>query len=150
MNGDYSTSPALTEMFAASMKEGPNYAFGFRLAHADGDRVELSWTIDDRHLQPYGIVHGGVYCAVVETAGSIGAGLWYGDEGHVVGIANHTDFLRPAALGANLTANALPLHRGRTQQLWEVRVQDESARLVARGQLRLQNISHPGGEPSMR
>ena len=140
MTSHYSMSPAQDDMLAAFMSIGPNQAFGLRLDHADPDRVEMSWTIDEHHLQTYGNVHGGVYCAVVETAGSIGAGLWYGEQGKVVGLANHTEFLRPATHGGRLTATALPLHRGRTQQLWEIRIQDESSRLVAHGQLRLQNV----------
>lgn len=142
MSTQYSPSAAQDEMLATFMSIGPNQAFGLRLDHADPDRVDISWTIDDRHLQTYGNVHGGVYCAVVETAGSIGAGLWYGEQGKVVGLANQTDFLRPVTRGANLTATALPVHRGRTQQLWEIRIQDESARLMAHGQLRLQNVPH--------
>ncbi|BBY67027.1 PaaI family thioesterase [Mycolicibacterium helvum] len=135
-------SAAQEQMLATFMAVGPNHAFGLRLDHADGDRVDVSWSIDDRHLQTYGIVHGGVYCAVVETAGSIGGGLWFGDQGRVVGLANHTEFLRPVTHGCSLTATALPLHRGRTQQLWEVRISDDSARLMAHGQLRLQNVPH--------
>ena len=95
MTSHYSMSPAQDDMLAAFMSIGPNQAFGLRLDHADPDRVEMSWTIDEHHLQTYGNVHGGVYCAVVETAGSIGAGLWYGEQGKVVGLANHTEFLRP-------------------------------------------------------
>jgi 1,4-dihydroxy-2-naphthoyl-CoA hydrolase len=40
-----------------------------------------------------------------------------------------------------MTATATPIHRGRSQQLWLVDVCDEQNRLVARGQVRLQNLS---------
>jgi uncharacterized protein (TIGR00369 family) len=76
----------------------------------------------------------------VETAASIGAALWLGDRGQVVGVSNHTDFLRAIRAG-EVTARATPIHRGRTQQLWLVEIRDEADKLVARGQVRLQNMA---------
>jgi acyl-coenzyme A thioesterase PaaI-like protein len=38
-------------------------------------------------------------------------------------------------------AIATPIHRGRSQQLWQVEVQDEEDRLIARGEVRLQNLT---------
>jgi uncharacterized protein (TIGR00369 family) len=103
------------------------------------DRVVLTWRVGPEHHQPNGIVHGGVHCAAVETAASVGATVWLGDRGHVVGVSNQTDFLRGVREG-ELIATATPIHRGRLQQLWQVEITDEPGRLVARGQVRLQNI----------
>jgi uncharacterized protein (TIGR00369 family) len=91
--------------------------------------------------QPAGIQHGGVYCAVVESLASVGAGVWYGDRGIVVGVNNNTDFLR-AVRDGRLSGVAVPLHRGTLQQLWQVVVTDEQDRVVARGQVRLQNLPY--------
>ena len=60
---------------------------GFRFDEAEPNRVRIAWTVDDRQLQPAGVVHGGVYSAVVETAASVGAQLWLGDRGRVVGVS---------------------------------------------------------------
>jgi 1,4-dihydroxy-2-naphthoyl-CoA hydrolase len=117
-------------------------AFGFRVVEASGDRVVIDLPISSVHHQPYGIVHGGVYCSVIETAASVGGALWFGDRGQVVGVANSTDFLRATSSGT-LRATATPVHRGRSQQLWQVEVRDEDGRLAARGQVRLANL--PGG-----
>jgi 1,4-dihydroxy-2-naphthoyl-CoA hydrolase len=57
----------------------------------------------------------------------------------VVGVNNNTDFFRAVAEG-DLTSTATPLHRGRSQQLWVVETRDTQDRLVARGQVRLQNL----------
>lgn len=122
------------------MARGLNKALGFRLDEASEDRVVMSWTVGPEHLQPYGIVHGGVHCAVIEASASIGAALWFGERGRVVGVANHTNFLRAARDGV-LTAVASPVHRGRSQQLWLVEVHDEEQRAIARGEVRLQNLS---------
>ncbi len=62
-----------------------------------------------------------------------------GNQGKVVGVANQTDFLRSVRVG-ELLAEALPIHRGRSQQLWAVEIMDGDGRLAARGQVRLQNL----------
>lgn len=113
---------------------------GLRFDEVTSDRVAMSWDITPSLHQPYGIVHGGVYASVVETAASIAAAMWLGDRGQVVGVSNSTDFLRAVREGT-LHAVAEPVHRGRLQQLWLVQIRDEDERLVARGQVRLQNIT---------
>jgi uncharacterized protein (TIGR00369 family) len=120
--------------------EGLNKALDFVLDEATADRVVAHWDVGPQHLQPYGIVHGGVYCSVVETCASVGAALWFGERGRVVGVSNHTNFLRAAREG-RLTATATPIHRGRSQQLWLVEVADGQSRAVARGEVRLQNLA---------
>ncbi|MEP6527009.1 MAG: PaaI family thioesterase [Nocardioidaceae bacterium] len=112
---------------------------GLEFVDVGPDRVEVRWTVRPELHQPYGILHGGVHCAAIETAASIAAANWLGDRGDVVGVSNQTDFLRAVRDGV-LTAAATPIHRGRLQQLWLVEIRDEADRLVARGQVRLQNI----------
>ncbi|GAB4100998.1 PaaI family thioesterase [Micromonospora taraxaci] len=113
---------------------------GLTFKEASPDRVVISWQVRPELHQPYGILHGGVYCSVVETAASVGGGLWLADRGTVVGVSNQTDFLR-AVRDGELTAVGTPVHRGRSQQLWQVEITDADERLVARGQVRLQNLS---------
>ena len=106
----------------------------------DGARAQL--TITDQLLQPWGIVHGWVYCSIVESLASVSAHVWLtadGGGGSVVGVNNNTDFLRAISAGT-VTAVSTPIHRGRRQQLWVITVSDENDRLVARGQVRLQNM----------
>ncbi|HTT86629.1 MAG TPA: PaaI family thioesterase [Acidimicrobiales bacterium] len=102
--------------------------------------------IGPEHLQPYGIVHGGLYTAAVEEAASYGASAAVRDRGQaVVGVANATEFLRPMGEG-RVEVEAVPLHQGRVQQLWEVRITRlPDHALVAIGRLRLQNLSAPPG-----
>ncbi|MET8350578.1 PaaI family thioesterase [Micromonospora sp. NPDC005206] len=113
---------------------------GLKFEEATADRVVIGWRVRPQLHQPFGIQHGGVYCSVVETAASVGGSLWLGDRGTVVGVSNQTDFLRAVREG-ELTAVGTPVHRGRSQQLWQVEITDADQRLVARGQVRLQNLS---------
>ncbi|MGW0181289.1 PaaI family thioesterase [Nocardia sp. NPDC003345] len=114
---------------------------GLRVTELGPDRVRGEWTVIPRHHQPAGIQNGGVLCTVVETLASTGGAAWYGDRGVVVGVNNSTDFLRAVREG-KLTAEATPLHRGGLQQLWVVVITDDDGRLIARGQVRLQNLPH--------
>ena len=113
---------------------------GLELRDISADRVTARLPVAPHLHQPYGIVHGGVLCTVVETTASVGAATWFGDRGNVVGVSNHTNFLRAVRDGV-LDVVATPVHRGRTQQLWQVAVTDEQERLVARGEVRLANIT---------
>ena len=111
---------------------------GLEWVEAGGDRAVATLDVRPDMHQPYGIVHGGVHSSVIETIASLGAAAWY-ERGQVVGVSNQTDFLRAVREG-RLTATGTPIHRGRLQQLWLVEIRDENERIVARGQVRLQNL----------
>jgi len=104
-------------------------------------RVTGHLMLGPEHHTPWGIVHGGVYTAAVESAASVGASAAVRESGQVaVGLTNTTHFLRSVTQGrVNVTASALS--QGRTQQLWRVDITDEPGRLVAHGELRLQNVA---------
>ena len=104
-------------------------------------RVSGSVAADARHHQPWGLVHGGLYTTVIETFATTGAFEAIKDLGmQAVGVSNMTDFVRPHTSG-RLDVVATPVHQGRTQQLWQVEIRrPEDHKLVARGQVRLQNI----------
>ena len=129
-----------TTMGALGRIDGFNEVLGTEFVEVTSDRVVLRCTVKPQLLQPYGIVHGGVYCGLVETAASVAAATWLGDKGNVVGVANHTNFIRATREG-ELTVTATPVQRGRTQQLWQVEIIDDSDRLVARGEVRLANLT---------
>ena len=103
--------------------------------------VAGSIAADERHHQPWGLVHGGLFTAAIETFATRGAFQAVKDRGQqAVGVTNITDFLRPHRSG-RLTVRADAIHQGRTQQLWQVEIsRPEDGKLVARGQVRLQNI----------
>jgi uncharacterized protein (TIGR00369 family) len=117
---------------------------GLVVSEVGPDRVVMAWTVDERHLQPFGLAHGGIHCLVNESAASIAAAVWLGADGKVVGVNNSTDFLRASRPGDSLRAIATPIHRGRSQQLWQIETRDDRERLVARGQVRLQNLRAEG------
>src|SRR5689334_25041212 len=121
---------------------GFSEVLGLTYLEATPDQVRAELLIHDGLLQPHGIVHGGVYCSIVESVASVSAGVWLESTGggrNVVGVNNNTDFLRAITAGV-VTATSTPIHRGRRQQLWMVEIAGVDGRLVARGQVRLQNL----------
>ncbi len=128
---------------------------GTEIVLASPEEVRLRLQIGARHRQPYGVVHGGVWASLAETAASIGAALNSGRP--VVGLENHTSFLR-AIRGGSVVATAHPVHPGRTSQVWEVSIHREPEsgsgddRPVSRSVVRL-HVLAPGalvaGQPPL-
>ena len=120
-------------------------ATGLELTEVTGTRVAGHIDVGPQHHTPWGVVHGGVYCTVVESAASVGASTAVSERGQFsVGVNNSTDFLRPMTAG-RLEVVAEPVQQGKTLQLWLVTLtRADDGKLVARGQVRLQNVPLPG------
>jgi 1,4-dihydroxy-2-naphthoyl-CoA hydrolase len=114
---------------------------GLVLDAIKGSKVAGHIDLTAAHHTPWGIVHGGVYATAVESAASIGATAAVVDRGQVaVGLTNTTHFLRSLTDG-RVDVDAVALYQGRTHQLWQVHITDQSGGLVAHGEVRLQNIA---------
>lgn len=105
-------------------------------------RAVARWLAASNLHQPAGILNGGAYCTAHETVATVGAIVWFFDQGNVVGVSNSTDFFRSVSDG-ELTSTAEAIHQGRLQQVWTVETRDTQDRLVSRGQVRLQNLATP-------
>jgi 1,4-dihydroxy-2-naphthoyl-CoA hydrolase len=128
---------------AGSLEAGSAFvrAAGLVLDEVTGSRVTGHLQLGPEHHTPWGIVHGGVYSTTIESAASIGASTAVRERGQVaVGLTNTTHFLRSLTAGRVLV-EAVALNQGRSQQLWRVDVTDESGRLIAHGDVRLQNVA---------
>ncbi len=126
---------------------------GTEIVAASAEEVKLRLTLGPQHRQPYGVIHGGVWASLAETAASIGAALNSG--GPVVGLENHTSFLRAIRDGV-VVITARPVHPGRTSQVWEVSIAEEletgprGDKPVSRSVVRLHVLSPGsalGGQP---
>ena len=136
------TRSAATPRLEVSLEDVGSFlrAVGLAFDEISAVRVTGHLELGPEHHTPWGVVHGGVYAAAVETAASVGASIAVRDQGQVaVGLTNTTHFLRSVTAG-RVTVEATALSQGRTQQLWRVDFTDESGRLIAHGELRLQNV----------
>lgn len=116
---------------------GLEEALGLRFTAVSADQVVAEITVGSEHHQPYGLVHGGVYAALVETVCSVGAAMNAMPQGQsTVGLDNHTSFLRACREG-RLVATAVPLKKGRRTHVWTAEVHDQDGRLCATGQVRV-------------
>jgi len=97
---------------------------------------------------PWGVVHGGAYTTTIETMATLGASTAVLERGQfAVGVNNNTDFVRPVVAG-RLKVVAVAIQQGATQQLWQVEItRAEDEKLIARGQVRLQNVPLQKTEP---
>jgi 1,4-dihydroxy-2-naphthoyl-CoA hydrolase len=150
--GTSRTRTAGPRLDAGSLEEASAFVriAGLVLDEVTGCRIVGHLQLGPDHHTPWGVVHGGVYTSAIESAASIGASTAVREYGQVaVGLTNTTHFLRSLTEGRVLV-EAVALNQGRTQQLWRVDITDESGRLVAHGEVRLQNVeaqpSAPQGE----
>lgn len=114
---------------------GPTVGFdrlyGLEYLFASSEEVRAQVRVTDDLLQPFGLVHGGVFASVAESLASVGSWLGVRDEGRSAqGLSNQTSFLRPL-LGGMVHATARRRHNGRTTQVWEVDITDDDGRLCA-------------------
>ncbi|MGP8159830.1 MAG: PaaI family thioesterase [Candidatus Dormibacteria bacterium] len=114
---------------------------GLEFDEVSATRVVAHLEVTEKHLQPYGLVHGGVYASIAETLASVGAMVAAGADGSgrgAVGLENHTSFLRTAGAGQRIDAEAVVRHAGRRVHQWAVTMRDaESGRELATSTVRL-------------
>jgi uncharacterized protein (TIGR00369 family) len=116
---------------------------GLDFEEISGSKVRGAIELDEHHHTPWGVVHGGVYVAAVESAASVGASATVEERGRFAVGVNNTDFLRPMKEG-RVEVIAEPIIQGKSQQLWQVIItRSEDGKEVARGQVRLQNVPLP-------
>jgi 1,4-dihydroxy-2-naphthoyl-CoA hydrolase len=121
-------------------------AAGLILDEVTATRVSGHIELGDDHHTPWGIVHGGVYTSAIESAATIGASTAVEHQQMVaVGLTNTTHFLRSVTSGRVLV-RAVALNQGRTQQLWQVNIENGAGKLIAHGEVRLQNVSPTGNK----
>jgi uncharacterized protein (TIGR00369 family) len=116
---------------------GYNTMIGLRFVDAEPEQVSAEIEVNEHHLQPYGLVHGGVLAGMVETLCSVGAAISVIEEDKsTVGLENSTSFLRAVRSGT-LKGTARPVRMGRRTQVWAAEIRDDRERLIASGRLRL-------------
>jgi 1,4-dihydroxy-2-naphthoyl-CoA hydrolase len=116
---------------------------GFEYLGGDAESAHGRFEVADKHKQPFGIVHGGVYAAFAEGLCSSATYMNVRGDGKVaVGSSNFTSFLRPV-MGGVVTAQARALHRGRTTWVWECEFTNEAGKRCAISRVTLAVIDPP-------
>ena len=132
----------MTDRSALGVGGGLAEMVGIVLDESSSSRVRGHVEVGEEHHQPFGMVNAGLHTTMVETLASVGAFIWAQEQGMMaaVGVHNATDFYRSHRLG-RLDGEAVPVHQGRSQQIWQVTIARASdGKMVAQGRLRLQNL----------
>ena len=121
---------ALPDWYHAVGVTGLPKTLGIEILELTPQRVVATMPVDQRTRQPFGILHGGASVALAETVASFGAvGLIDRERFVAVGQEINANHLRPKLDGV-VTATAVPVHAGRTSQVWSIEIRDEEGRLV--------------------
>jgi 1,4-dihydroxy-2-naphthoyl-CoA hydrolase len=103
---------------------------GIEIDACEPERVRLSMQVDERHHQYTGLLHGGVSVVLAETAASIGAALNTDLSRYTpVGVEINANHLRSVTSG-RVTAEAVPVYKGRQMTVWAIEIRDERERLI--------------------
>ncbi|MCW3493204.1 hotdog fold thioesterase [Microbacterium sp. SSM24] len=103
---------------------------GIEVTELRDDALVGRMPVDERTVQPAGVLHGGASVALAETLAS-----WAGylavdrEKFHVVGQEINANHIRPVSSGW-VTATVTPAALGRRSHVWEIRITDEAGRLV--------------------
>ncbi|NZA26151.1 hotdog fold thioesterase [Luteimonas sp. SJ-92] len=104
--------------------------------------LRATMPVDARTHQPYGLLHGGASVLLAETLGSTAAMLSVDEGQGCVGIEINANHLRGVREGS-VTGTARALHIGRSTQVWEIRIEDATGRLVCISRLTVAVIARP-------
>ena len=116
--------------YAAFSNRGMQRVLGIALIEMSDDRVVATMPVDDRTQQPFGVLHGGASIALAETVASLGAANRIDREKFVaVGQEINGNHLRSKSSGV-VTATGIPVHVGRTSQVWSIEIRDEAGKMV--------------------
>ena len=101
-----------------------------RITEIGDDWLRGTMPVDARTHQPFGLLHGGASVALAETLGSMAANLTLDGTSEVaVGLDINANHVRAVTRGL-VTGTARVVHRGRTTQVWEIRIEDDGGRLT--------------------
>jgi 1,4-dihydroxy-2-naphthoyl-CoA hydrolase len=107
------------------------------------DYIKMKMPVDDRTKQPYGLLHGGASCALAETIGSVASHFIIDPDKFIcVGLEINANHVRSAKSGF-VTATCTPLHIGASTHVWDIKIHDESEKLVCISRLTVAILKKP-------
>ncbi|MCE7032285.1 hotdog fold thioesterase [Lysobacter sp. GX 14042] len=131
----FTTRPELHTLNALSRGTAIE-ALGIVFTAAGDDWLQATMPVDQRTLQPYGLLHGGASVLLAETLGSSAGNLCVPPGQVCVGLEINANHVR-AVRGGQVTGTAHPVHIGGRTQVWEIRIHDERDRLCCISRLTL-------------
>ena len=104
---------------------------GIEFVTAMPDRIVAELTVRDELCTRPAVLHGGAIMAFADTLGGVGTMLNLPEGAGTTTIESKTNFIAAAPVGTKISAEAMPLHRGRRTMVWQTRITTPEGRLVA-------------------
>ena len=104
---------------------------GVEIKEAGPEKIVASMLVRPDLCTAGGVCHGGAFMAFADTIGAIGTVVNLPPNTRTTTIESKTNFMGAAPVDTRITAESVPLHRGRTTQVWQTTIRSEDGKLVA-------------------
>jgi uncharacterized protein (TIGR00369 family) len=123
-------SPVSPAALNQSSKQTLVEHLGIEFLEVGEDFLRGRMPVDQRTVQPYGLLHGGASAALAETLASVAATLCVDLSSQMpVGLELNANHLRSVSAGY-VYGTVRPIHVGRSTHVWETRIEDETGQLI--------------------
>ncbi len=110
-------------------------ALGITVSEIGDDYIMATMPVDERTVQPYGILHGGASVVLAESLGSIASHYVVDATKYAtVGLEVNANHLRPVRSGI-VTGKATPIHLGRKNHVWDIEIRSDRDKLTCKARL---------------
>ena len=135
------SEPSL-EQLNAGQKDTVCEVLGIEITEVGADYIRGTMPADTRTFQPMGLIHGGSNVVLAESLGSIGANLVIDtSQYYCVGQEVNANHVRGVRTGL-VTGTARLAYKGRSSQVWEIKIEDERGRLSCISRLTMACVKH--------
>ena len=124
-----------------SLQNTMTSAIGIEITDVRDEYICGKMPVDERTVQPFGLLHGGASVALAETLGSIAGGIRvYSNNETVVGIEINASHLKSTQKGW-VMGKAIPIRIGKKIHVWEIKITNEKNELICISRLTLAVIN---------
>ncbi|MGG5887846.1 hotdog fold thioesterase [Falsiroseomonas sp. HC035] len=114
----------------ARMAETTAGLLSIAITRIEADALHATMPVDTRHVQPFGLLHGGVSVVLSETIGSVACMMTLGEAHRAVGIEINANHMAGVKQGDTVTAICRPMHTGARTQVWQTEIRRGDGKLA--------------------
>lgn len=103
---------------------------GVRIVSAEPERITAEMLVRDDLCTVPAVLHGGALMAFADTLGAYATFLNLAEGASTTTIESKTNFFAPAPVGTTISAECVPLHRGKRTMVWQTRITGANGRLL--------------------
>ena len=104
---------------------------GVEIQEAGPDKIVATMLVRPELCTAGGVCHGGAFMAFADTLGAIGTVVNLPPNTRTTTIESKTNFMGGAAVNTRISGESVPLHRGKSTQVWQTTIRSEAGKLCA-------------------